>query len=335
MIKRSHGRSTKLLTSCLFYFSSVLILVSGYDSLSWSAGEKYPDRPINMVVGFSPGGALDLGSKVLGDKIAEVLGEPLISLYKPGGGGSLGAALVAKAKPDGYTILASAPSIHANATLVKKVDFNYYDLVPVGRYGIIPYFFIVKGDAPWKSLKDFTGDAKKSPGSFKVGILGTYTNGDFICRLLNRHAEIELTRIPFKSSAEILTALLGGHVEAALTTGAAGLSESGKIRILATATEHKLAGLPNVPSFKELGYPIVIRDWNCLFFPKGTPKEILKEFCQAQESAIKHHRKEIEEKLRRAEIWADFLSHQETMEEYKKSYQFYREFYQQVGLVPK
>ena len=101
------------LSSCGFYLLLAFFLMGVSSSLSWSAGEIYPNRPINMVVPFAPGGAMDLGSRVMADKISEFLGQPLISVYKPGGGGSLGAALVAKAKPDGYTIIASAPNIHA------------------------------------------------------------------------------------------------------------------------------------------------------------------------------------------------------------------------------
>jgi tripartite-type tricarboxylate transporter receptor subunit TctC len=335
MIKKMQKRRTKQFGGCLFYFLFILVLIGFGPSLSWSASEIYPNRPINMVVGFAPGGAMDLGSRVMADKISEFLGQPLISVYKPGGGGSLGAALVAKAKPDGYTIIASAPNIHAFPTIVKKVDWKFDDLIPVGSYGKIPYWLVVKADAKWKTLRDFVEEEKKSPGSLKIGFLGKLTNGDFITMLLNKYGGIKLTQIPYGSSGVALTSLLGGHIEGALTTGAGGLLESGQIRILAVAEEQRLEGLSDVPTFKESGYPIVFLSWNSLFFPKGTPKEMIDKFSRAQESAIKRYSKEIKEGLRRAEIWADFRSAEDTMEQYKKEYVFYLKLYEELGLIAK
>jgi tripartite-type tricarboxylate transporter receptor subunit TctC len=299
------------------------------------AATAYPERPINMVVPFAPGGALDLGSKVMGDKIGEFLGQPLISVYKPGGGGSLGAAFVAKAKPDGYTVLAGAPTLLSVSTIVRKLDYKFDDIVPIGIYGKIPIWVVVKADARWKTLKDLVEEEKRSPGTLKIGFLGKLTLGDFIIILLNKHAGLKLTQIPYASTGLALTSLLGGHIDAALVTGAGGLLESGQVRILAVADEKRLDGLPDVPTFKESGYPIVVLTWNSLFVPKATPKEIVSKIYKSQEQAFRKYPKEIKEGLRRVEIWADFRNPEETMDQHKKEYEFYFKLCEELGVIAK
>jgi tripartite-type tricarboxylate transporter receptor subunit TctC len=324
MTKRIFSRSA---------FPIIFLLVFFAPALTWSAG--YPDRPINMVVPFAPGGALDLGSRVMADKVAESLGQPLVSVYKPGGGGSLGAALVAKAKPDGYTILAGSPSFLSIPTIVKKLDYKYDDVIPAGMYGKIPHWLVVKSDSRWKTLKDFVEEEKRSPGTLKIGFLGKLSSTDFVIVLLNKQAGVKFTQIPYASSGTALTSLLGGHIEAALVTGAGGLLESGQVRILAVAEEQRLEGLPNVPTFRESGYPLVLCSWNCFFFPRGTPKEIVDKFSNAQETAIKTHTKDIKEGLRRVEIWSDFRNTDETLAQYRKDYLFYLKLCEEIGAVAK
>ena len=334
-MKNQQTKRMKQFSSCLFYLSLIFFVIGFCPSLSWSAGGVYPDRPINMVVPFAPGGALDLGSRVIADKIAEFLGQPLVSVYKPGGGGSLGVAFVAKAKPDGYTVLAAAAGMISIPTIVKKLDYNFDDLVPVGSYGKIPMWLAVKADARWKTLKDFIEEEKRSPGTLKVSSLGKLTSTDFVITLLNRHAGIKLTQIHYVSSGVALTSLLGGHIDAALVTGAGGLLESGQVRILAVAEEQRLEGLSDVPTFKEFGYPIVLLSWNSLFSPKGTHKEMFDKLSKAQELAVKRYSKEIKEGLRRVEIWADFRSPEETMEQFKEEYLFYFKLCEELGAVAK
>jgi tripartite-type tricarboxylate transporter receptor subunit TctC len=151
--------------------------------------------------------------------------------------------------------------------------------------------------------------------------------------LLNKHSGIKLTQVPYASSGVALTSLLGGHIEAALVTGAGGLLESGQIRILAVADEQRLEGLSEVPTFKEFGYNFTLSSWNSFFFPKGTPKEIIDRFSTAQDSAIKKYKNEIKEGLRRVEIWPDFHSRENTMERYKADYQLYFKLCEELGVV--
>ena len=136
---------------------------------SWAADRPYPEKPINMVVPWGAGGTGDMSSRLVADKIAEFLGQPIISVYKPGGGGTLGAGFVAKAKPDGYTILAASSSPILLAPILKKLDYKPDDFIPVGVFSKSCNWLAVKADSRWKTFRDFVEEEKKSPGKLKIG----------------------------------------------------------------------------------------------------------------------------------------------------------------------
>lgn len=318
-----------------FLLLGSLILFTGLNPSPNEAAEKpYPNRPINMIVSYAPASGTDLGSKIMADKIAEFLGQPLVSVYKPGGGGSLGAAFVAKAKPDGYTVLVGSVTPLVLSPIVKKMDFEMEDFILLGTYSKIPIWVVVKKDARWKTLKDFIEEVKKNPG-FKVGTYGKLTAADFVLELLNKYADIKMVNVPFKSSGESMTALLGGHVEACILSGAAGHLDAGTARILAAAEEQRLDGLPDVPTFKELGYPILMPTLYCFAFQKDTPKPIIDRFQDAQNKAIQKYPKEIKEALRRVEQWAEFLTPQETLQKFREFQTLCRKMAQELGVEAK
>ena len=298
------------------------------------AEKTYPTRPINVIVPMAPGGALDLGGKMVTEKISRYLGGTFVSVYKPGGGGSLGAGFVAKAKPDGYTILSGSSSNLVLSPIVKKLDYKFEDLIVLGIYGKTPLWLAVKSEARWKSLKDFVEEARKSPDRLTVGSYGKLTAVDFMIQLLNRYAGVRLTHVPYKSTAEALSAVLGGHADAAMVSGAGGLLESGSLRILAAGEEQRLEGLPNVPTFKELGYPIVLDASYSLCLPKGTPQEIMDKLVGAQQKAFERHGKEIKEGLRNVEIWASFLDRRQSLQVFKSQEQLFFKLAQELGVLP-
>jgi tripartite-type tricarboxylate transporter receptor subunit TctC len=303
-------------------YGTVIMLLSIFClalSPSWAAEEKYPNRPINLIVGFSPGGASDLGSKVIAEKLPEFLGQRLVSTYKPGGGGTLSASYVAKAKPDGYTVLVMVSFMNVPPEL-QQVDYTLDDFILTGMYARTPYFVMVKADSKWKDLKDFVEDARKSPGKFNVGSGGVNTGGDFVQRLLCKKAGIQLVHVPFKGCSGALTALLGGHIDADFCVGAGGTQEANLVRALAVAEEKRLEGLPQVPTLKELGYPVTFSTWYTFAFPKGTPKKIVDIFSRAQENAIKKYSKEITESLGNLNMWPVFMNQGETRDEFINQY---------------
>lgn len=319
---------------CLFCPSLAILLFLTNSSPSWAV-EKYPTKSINMIVPYAPASAADLGSKIMADRMAEFLGRPMISLYKPGGGGSLGAAFVAKAKPDGYTVLVGSVSPIVISPIVKKMDYKMEDFIIVGTYSKIPLWLAVKTDARWKTLKDFVEDAKKIPGKFMVTTFGKLTTVDFILELLNKYAEIKLVNVPFKSSGEALTALLGGHAEAAMVAGASGHLEAGNVRILAVAEEKRLDGLPDVPTFKEFGYPIILDSPFSFCFPKGTPKNIVDFFFDAQKKAFDRYGQEIKVNMRKVEQWADFRTMEDAQKRYREAEEVYSKVAKELGVAIK
>lgn len=290
---------------CLCCLSLAIPLFLMNTSPSW-AMEKYPSRPINMIVPYAPASGADLGSKVMAERMAEFLGQPMISVYKPGGGGSLGAAFAAKVKPDGYTVLVGSVSPIVISPIVKKMDYKLEDFVIVGTYSKIPLWLAVKTDARWKTLRDLIEDAKKSPGKFTVATFGRLTAVDFLLELLNKYAGTKMVNVPYKSSGEALTAILGGHAEAAMVSGASGHLEAGTVRILAVAEEKRLEGLPDVPTFKDFGYPIVLDSPYSFCFPHGTPKPVVDFFFEAQKKTFERYGQEIKVSLRKVEQWAEF-----------------------------
>lgn len=318
-----------------FLLIPIFIITFHFAALSWAEEKPYPNRPINMIVPFGVASGADLGSKIVSEKVSEFLGQPLVSVYKPGGGGSLGASFAAKAKPDGYTVLVGSGSPLILAPIVKKLDYTMDDFVIAGNYSKIPLWLTVKKDARWATLKDFVEEAKKSSGQFMVSTYGKLTQVDFILELLNKYAGIKLVNVPYKSSGEALTALLGGHAVAAMVAGASGHLESGSVRILAVAEEQRLDGLPDVPTFKDCGYPIVMEANFCFCFPKGTPQEIVNRFSDAIRKAAAKYGKEIKADLRKVEQWTDFRSPEETQKGFKAQEEPIYKMAQELGVAVK
>jgi tripartite-type tricarboxylate transporter receptor subunit TctC len=297
--------------------------------------EKYPNRPINLVVPYAPGGASDLASKILADRMAEFLGQPFVSQYKPGGGGSLGAALVAKAKPDGYTVLVGSSTPLVLSPIVKKMDYQLEDFIPLGIYGETPIWVPVKKDSPWNTLKDLVADAKSSPGKITVASYGKLTAADFVIEMLSKEAGIKFTHVPYKSTAEAMSAVLGGHAQAAFVTGAGGLLESGSVRILAAAADQRLEGLQNIPTFKELGYPISLAASYTFCIPKGTPQEVEQVLSKAQNMAFEKYGREIREGMGRVEVWSHPMTPEQTLLKFKNEYQMLYQLAKELGVLAK
>lgn len=320
---------------CIFLsFSWVFVLgMMGSISQVYGADEPYPTRPVNIIVPYAPGSAPDLSSKIWTDKMSEFIGQPLISVYKTGAGGSLGAAFAAKAKPDGYTVLVGSVSPLVLSPIVKKLDYKLEDFIILGTFSKAPLWLAVKSDARWKTFKDFVAEAKQSPNQFSVSTFGKLSAGDFILELINKYAGIKMVNIPFKGTSEALTALLGGHADAAIVAGASGLRESGSIRILAVAEDQRLEGLQDVPTFKEFGYPIVIPGMYCFCFPKGTSPKVVDRFADAQRKAGEKYQKEIAANLKRVEQWIAFQTPEETQKKFKEVEGVFLKMAQELGAI--
>jgi tripartite-type tricarboxylate transporter receptor subunit TctC len=283
-------------------------------ALSCGAAE-YPAQDIKMVIGFAPGGASDLDSRIMSQYMGKYLGVNLIPDYKPGAGGTIAIKYLINSKPDGLTIISGNPaSCNVFYTKVLKgVDFGMDAITPLFGYADIPLFVVVKADAPWKTMNDFIAEAKKKPKHYRHGSWGAQSTAHFTMAAIGHYTSMQTNHVPFKSSGEALTALLGGHVDIAAVTGfGGGLMKSGKIRPLASATDRRI--IDSVPTLKELGYPVILEYIHAMWAPNGTPRQFQDKLIEAGKKAFQNHAPELERDFANIEVLPKFVG----QEDYKK-----------------
>jgi tripartite-type tricarboxylate transporter receptor subunit TctC len=247
---------------------------------STAQSAPFPSKAITMVVPFPPGGLADIVARPVAEAMARDLGQPVVVENKPGAGGGIGMGQVAKAKPDGYTVVMALSSYsvipEADVIVGRAPLFAYNDLRPIARYTADPTVLAVRADAPWKTVKDFVDDAKKRPKAINYGSSGNYGTMHMPMEILAQSAGIQLTHVPFTGAGPAVLALLGGQIEAVSTGPATVLQhvKAGKIRVLGHWGSGKLDALPDAPSLKELGYNAEYAQWSGLFIPAATPEPV-------------------------------------------------------------
>ncbi len=270
-------------------FALILFAVFGIAS----AEDKYPARPIELVVPFAPGGTGDLTARSYSDELARTLKVPITVVNRAGGSGIQGTKYVISGKKDGYRLLAATDTPLVLVPVVNK-EATYdplKDVVPIGYFGYSPLIFAVKSDSPFKTLAELVDYARKNPGRMKTAITGFGTEGHFNVELLSHKEKIKITPIPFKSGGESLVALLGGHVDMAVSsiTSLGPQVKGGTIRALAICFRSRHPDFPNIASTAELGYPDVnLATWTALFAPAGVPKQVVDVLVPAAEKAFKN-----------------------------------------------
>ena len=246
------------------------------------AQEHYPSRGIQMVVPFPPGGVADLTARPVAAAMEKIVKQPVVVVNKTGAAGAVGMSFVANGKPDGYTVLMALSSIsiipEADKLFDRKPAYMMDQLTPIALISADPTIFVVRADRPWKTVKEFVEDAKKRPGDISFSSSGVYGTLHMATEMLAHAAGIQLKHIPYSGAGPALTAILGGHVDA-LASGPAVVAphiKAGKLRPLAGWGAKRVAALPDVPTFKELGYDIEFYIWAGVFVPSGTPALIVK-----------------------------------------------------------
>jgi tripartite-type tricarboxylate transporter receptor subunit TctC len=261
--------------------------------LGWAsaAGAQFPDRPITMVVPFPPGGLADAVARPVAEAMSRELKQPVVVENKPGAGGGIGMAAVAKAKPDGYTILMSLSSYtvlpEADKLFGRAPMYQLDQLKPVARFTADPTVFAVRADAPWKTLQDFVNDARANPGKFTYGSSGNYGTMHVPMAMFAGAAGLKMVHVPYTGAGPAIVGLLGGQVDA-LSTGPATVVQqvkAGKVRVLAHWGDVRLVSLPDVPSMKDSGTNVEYAQWSGLFAPSGTPDAVLQRLREAARAA--------------------------------------------------
>jgi tripartite-type tricarboxylate transporter receptor subunit TctC len=260
-------------------------------ALPFQAGaQTYPSKPIRFVVPYPAGGPLDTVARLLGQKVSESTKQPVIVDNKPGAGGNIGADAVAKAPPDGYTILMGAVATHAiNPTLYAAMPYDASrDFIPVTQVASTPNVLVVNPSVPAANVREFIAYAKANPGKLNFGSGSTGSAGHLAGELFKTMAGVDMTHVPYKGAAPAMNDLIGGQIQLMFDNLASSLAQvrAGRVKALAVTTARRSALAPELPTIAESGLPgFDINTWFGIFVPAGTPREVVErlhaEFARA------------------------------------------------------
>ena len=268
----------------------ILAFVSLFSQVCLSQ-EAFPSRAITMVVPFPPGGVADIVGRPLASMMERTLKQPVVIVNRTGAGGALGMREVAKAAPDGYTILMGLSSISifpvSERVNGKPPQYELKDFAPIALVTADPTVLVVRADSPYKTVQDFVAAAKANPGKINYSSSGVYGTLHVAMEMFASAAGIKLFHIPYGGGGPAVTALLGGQVEASAQGPAAAIGQikAGKMRALAGWGTERLKLLPELPTFKELGYDVEFYIWSGVFAPAGAPAPVLQKLREAVRAA--------------------------------------------------
>lgn len=242
-----------------------------------ATAQEFPIKPIELIIPYGPGGSHDLTARALTSVAHQYLGQPMLAVLKPGGGGAPGSQYVIRAKPDGYTLMLGGSGPNTIFALVQKAPIGPDQFTPVARINYSPAIFAVRAEAPWKSFREVVDTMKKNPGKFNFANTGVWGAGDFPMRMVARAAAVEYNNIPFDGGGPALLAVLGGHADGSFLYTAQLLPQigAGKMRALAVTDTRRHRDLPNVPTLREEGVEAVFTQWRSVLAPKGIPQAVV------------------------------------------------------------
>jgi tripartite-type tricarboxylate transporter receptor subunit TctC len=241
--------------------------------------EAYPSRPIMLIVPSAAGGTTDLSARMISEALSKALGQQVVVDNRPGGNGSIATSAVARAKPDGYTLLMQYSGYHVITPAITKQSWDpVKDFAPVANVLTAPQVIVVRPELPIKTLSELVSYAKANPGKLNYASSGNGSLQHVTGEVLNQLAGIDITHVPYKGTAPALTDLLGGSVDLTFTTAPPllGHIRAGKLRPLAVTGSSRLPSLPDVPTAAEAGLPkLDVSSWFAVYAPAGTPKPII------------------------------------------------------------
>jgi tripartite-type tricarboxylate transporter receptor subunit TctC len=276
--------------------SVVMVVLVCFCAVEMSCGAEpgYPTKPIEVAVGYAPGGGTDLCVRMLAEIVnsKKYLGQEVFVTNKPGGGGRVAMTLVAKSKPDGYTLAGTTDSCIILSPLLERVSYKpLEDLSFIARLGKLDFAVQVLPDSPFKTFKDLIDFARANPNKLTIGTVGEGTANHVALEVFGRTEKIQFNLVPFAGIALTMPALLGRHVMAASTAadfaGYAEQAKQGKLRLLAVMGDERMEEYPSVPTLKELGYPyMVFQSWFVISGPKHIDKSVSKKLEEAFKKAL-------------------------------------------------
>jgi tripartite-type tricarboxylate transporter receptor subunit TctC len=267
---------------------SAVALTIGYSTMV-RADDTYPSKPIKFVLPSAPGGTGDKFARVIAKEITEKLGEPLIFDYRQGNGSNIGMEYVAKAAPDGYTLLLAGTPLAVNPSLYRKLPFDPKALTPISLVSISPYLVVVNTSLPIKSISDLIAYTRAHPGQMNFSSPGMGSGAQLSGATINEMAGINMTHIPYKSAPQALIDVIGGSAQVTFTPLITGkpLIDAGKIRAIAVTSLARSKSLPDVPTVSESGLPgFDVSGWYGVMAPTGTPPAIITRLNQLVVEAL-------------------------------------------------
>jgi tripartite-type tricarboxylate transporter receptor subunit TctC len=264
--------------------------ISGVLGFSATASAAYPDHPIRMVVGFSAGGTTDVVARILAKEVSTELGQSIVVENRPGAGSNIGAEIVARAKPDGYTLYMVAVTSAINQTLYKNIKFNLLkDFAPIALAVKVPNILVVNPKLPVHSVKELVEYAKAHPGTLNFASSGSGTSIHMAGELFKQVAGVDILHVPYKGSAPAETDLMGGQVQLMFDNMPAAWPhvQAGKLRALAVTTAERSKTAPDLPTMRESGFPSFdVSSWFGVIAPAGTPADVVNKLNGAIEKAL-------------------------------------------------
>jgi tripartite-type tricarboxylate transporter receptor subunit TctC len=277
--------------SLLQRFAMGLALCLSVSTAATAQPRTYPLKPIHLIVGYPAGGASDVAARIVGQKLAEQMGEAVIVENRPGSAGNIGADAVTKAAPDGYTLLLGTISLSVNPTLYPKLTYDpVRDLAAVSMISSTPFLLVVNPKAPYTTVKELLDAARQKPGAINYATAGNGSGSHLFTELLSSSANIKLTHVPYRGAAPAMVDVLGNIVSVTfdniITT--LPLVKAGKLRPLAVSTRQRSKVSPEIPTLDESGIPgFDATAWFGLFAPAATPRDIVARLSQEVALAVK------------------------------------------------
>ena len=287
-----------ILPRALTFVASVLAAAAAFS-------QTYPSAPVTLVVPFAAGSGTDAVARIVGKKLSERLKQPVLIDNKAGANGQIAAQIVARAKPDGYTLLMTTNTSHsANPSLVRNLSYDpIKDFTPIARVGELPFALVVNKNDPATSLKDWVDRVKRNPGKFSYA---TPNSTSLVAsETIKRIAGLDVAEIPYKSSPQALTDLIGGSVQMYIVDLGSGMGmiKAGTVRVLGVTTKEPLKAVPGVPPIASVVPGFDLTSWNGIFGPAGMPKPVTDKLNIELQAVLADN--EVQERLSQIgfEIW--------------------------------
>lgn len=253
--------------------------VAGLATTSAFSQERYPNKPVTLVVPQAAGGANDAIARIVAQKLTELSGQSFVVENRPGAGGNIGTAFVAKARPDGYTLMLTADSAYViNPSLYKTPGFDpLKDFEPIAPVATAGYVLVANNSFPPNNAAELIALAKQQPGKIMIGSAGNGTVNHLVGEMLNKAAGIDLVHVPYKGASAAVTDLVGGQVQVSVQSLPSSISfiRGGRIKVLGVVNEKRLAALPTTPLIQDVVPGLAVTPWYGVFAPAGTPRAIV------------------------------------------------------------